>query len=372
MNTRNEDIKTLQEMQTIQRELQNVSKALKQLDKSENDVSIDYNQYKTHHADECEMERDDALKESADAFTKQKKSAVAKLSLIPWIGIAAAIAIIVFVKNVWLGISIGILGFIIKSIPKHIISKRISKEANAEAAKITAAYKIKLDKALEEDEKEKHRYESDLKIAREKCREKNQSARETLEKQAKEYENNLNKIKIISDNDMENIPMLINILKGNRADNIREALLFLDEQKRRKKEEEIRRKEEAERRRQAEEAERRRQAEKAARLASMPGTVHVRIGSINTYSGKLQTVRNSIYFDGAHYGPGDATGTTTFQLNPGIHNVYAQLQEAGYIFTSQNLSFTLPGNGDVYVKIIIKNARASIYLCSSESDFWSN
>ncbi len=366
MNTKNEDIQALQEMRIIQRELQTISKGLQNLDKSEDDIDIDYNNYNTHHAEQCEAEKKDAVKQSEASFIKKKKSSVRKFSLLAWLSLAAGIAIIAIFKEVLLGWIVAPVGLIVKIIAKKIISKKISKESATEIARIEAEYKIKLEKAIEEDKKEDSRYDSDWEAALKNLREKNEPARIKLEKQKQEYEDKLNKIRIISDNDMKNIPALINILESNRADNIKEALLVMDEQIRRENEEkEKRRREEAEIKRQ-------RQAEEAARLASLPGTVHIRIGSINTYSGKLQTVRNNIYFDGALYGAGDASGATTFQLNPGVHNVYAQLQEAGYIFTTPNQTFNLSGNGDVYLKIMIRNARASITLCSSSSDFMSN
>ncbi|MBQ5601266.1 MAG: hypothetical protein IIU77_00410 [Clostridia bacterium] len=367
MDTRKEDIKTLQEMQSIQRELKNISQGLKRLDEIEDNVTVDENQYRMTNAIECEENKEKAITESFDVFIKKQKAATAKFSFAPWVGLAAGIAVIILSKEIaWLGMILFVLGFVIKGIASSVISKQISKEQDAAISKIEAEYKTKLEKAKEEDEEEENRYYNDLEIAREKCREHNKAAREKLENQQKEYENNLDKIRVISDDDMKNIPALIKILEGNRADNIKEALLVMDEQKRQEKEaEERRRREEAEEKR-------RRKAEEEARLATMPGTVHIRIGSINTYSGNLQTVRNAIYFDGALYGAGDANGTTTFQLNPGAHNVYAQLQEAGYIFTSPNQTFTLPGNGHVYLKVMIKNARAVISLCSSESDFWSN
>ena len=61
---------------------------------------------------------------------------------------------------------------------------------------------------------------------------------------------------------MKNIPALINLLESNRADNIKEALLALDEQ--------IRKETEAKERRRREEAEikRQRQAEEAARKSA--------------------------------------------------------------------------------------------------------
>lgn len=366
MSTKQEDIQTLKEMQIIQRELQTISKGLKNLDEMENDVSIDYADYDTTHVICCESKKEQAIAQTKDTYFKKRKSSVRIFKILAWLCLAAGIAVIAVFKIVWLGFVIAPSGFIIKIIASSIISKKNSRKAAAEIAKIEVEYKTKIEQAKEEDKKEDARYESDFAAALRKIRDENQPARIKLEKQKKEYEEKLEKIKVISDDDMKNIPALINLLESNRADNIKEALLALDEQIRKENEaKERRRREEAEAKRQRQEAE-------AARLASMPGTVHIRIGSINAYSGKLQTVRNNIYFDGALYGSGDANGATTFQLNPGVHNVYAQLQEAGYIFTTPNRSFTLTGNGDVYLKIMIKNARASISECNSSYEFMSN
>ncbi len=366
MSTKQEDIQTLKEMQIIQRELQTISKGLQNLDKIEDNVSLDYADYDTRHVSRCEFEKEYAIEQAKGVFNKKRKSNVRVFSIFAWLCLAAGIAIIAIFKIVWLGLVVAPLGFIVKIIASSIISKQNSRKVADEIAKIEAEYKNKLEKAKEEDKKEDDRYDSDFAAALRKQRDENQPARTKLEKQKKEYEDKLKKIRIISDADMKNIPALINLLESNRADNIKEALLTLDEQIH--KENEAREK----RRREEAEAKRQRQAEEAARLASMPGTVHIRIGSINTYSGKLQTVRNNIYFDGALYGSGDANGATTFQLNPGVHNVYAQLQEAGYIFTTPNQTFTLTGNGNVYLKVMIRNARASITLCSSASEFMSN
>lgn len=140
------------------------------------------------------------------------------------------------------------------------------------------------------------------------------------------------------DKDPDIIDELLDLLESHRADNIKEALLERDREKRRLEQE-----------RQAA------IAAEAARKASMPGKVYVRIGSINTYSGALQTVANNIYVDGASYGAGNANGSV-IQLNPGPHNIYAQLQEAGYIFTTPTYSFYLEGEGSIRLKIMIKNA----------------
>ena len=367
MDTRKEDVKTLQEMQAIQRKLQTISKDLEQLDKDEDNVSIDHKQYKTNHANTCIAEIENKKQAATDAYTKKKKNMLRMLWFIPVCGIVACFAILYLARNfAMFAVLVAILSFVVRAILASLIKKQIQKKCDEEIYKITSEYEIKLKEAKAADSKEQRRYNRDLEEARKKLREENQLTREELKKQKKEYENKLNQIRIISNADMKNIPALIKILESNRADNIKEALRVIDEQQQREKETEERR------RREKAKAEQRRQAEEEARLATMPGTVHIRIGSINTYTGKLQTVRNTIYLNGAMYGTGDATGTTTFQLNPGVHNIYAQLQEAGYIFTSPNQSFTLPGNGHVYLKIMIKNARASIQLCSSESDFWSN
>lgn len=363
MSTREQDIKTLQEMQLIRRKIENVSSKISKLVEDEYDVDIDHNQYSTHHVEEYKEEKEAKLRESFDKYIQKEKSAKSKIAFIPWLGIAAGVAIIALLNNAALGVVVAVLGFVIKAIIKSSVCKPIKKEAEAEAAKIEKEYEVKIEQGWEEDEKEEERYLADIEAEIERRKEADQPERDKLEASLEEYENELNKIKIISDDDMENIPTLISILEGHRADNIKEALLVMDEQKRREKEDEEKR------RKEAAEKEKLRQEQEAARLASMPGRVHIRIGSINTYSGKLQTVRNAIYIDGANYGAGDASGDTTLQLNPGAHNMYAQLQEAGYIFTTPTQSFNLSGNGDVYVKIKIKNAVPMITLCSSKSDF---
>lgn len=362
MSTREQDIKTLQEMQLIKREIKTINGKLEKLNVIEDGVDIDYDLYDTHHADRCEAEKEAKLKECVDTYLKKEKSAKAKTAFLPWVGIAAGVAIIALAKNAALGVVVAVAAIVIRAIIKSSIKKSISKEGDAHAAKIVAEYEAKLEKAEADDKAEDERYLADIDAAFEKHNEETQPEREKLERLLKEQENKLSQIKIISDDDMDNIHTLINILEGHRADNIKEALLVMDEQKRREKEDaEKRRKEAAEK-------EKLRQEQEAARLASMPGRVHIRIGSINTYSGKLQTVRNAIYIDGANYGAGDASGDTTLQLNPGAHNMYAQLQEAGYIFTTPTQSFNLSGNGDVYVKIKIKNAVPMITLCSSKAD----
>ena len=367
MGTRKEDLKALREMQSIKREFQEISEELAALDIEEINFDLCCDEYKTNHLEECKGEKEAALKKVPEEFYQRREAAVKKYAILPWIGIAAGIAVVLLASNyAGLGLLIGIAGFVVKSIIKASISKSIEAELSKKMDELEAEYDAKLEKAFDEDEAEELRYQSDLENAIQKLREENQPEREKLEQQREACEKKLDEIRIISYDDMDNIDALIKILDSGRADNVKEALLIVDEQKRQEEEAEKRhRREEAE-------AERRRQEEERIRLASTPGTVHVRIGSINTYSGLLKTVRNAIYFDGTNYGPGDANGTTTFQLNPGAHNVYGQLEEAGYLFTSPNQSFTLPGGGDVYIKIMIKNAAARIYLCSSESEFLSN
>ena len=293
---------------------------------------------------------------------KSKKLSLGCFFLVPFVGIAGAFAVAFLTKIYVLAAVIFIASFIVAPIWASVIKKRTLAERDQAIRKISKEYDQKYKQALKEDEAERSRYYDDLSAACDKYHEAHRHERERLESEKAEYKKELAKIRIISESDMPNIHQLIRILESNRASNIKEALLELDNQKRLGEEK---------KRREAEE-QRRRIAEEEARRANMPGRVHVRIGSINTYSGALQTVRNTIYFDGAQYGFGDATGNTVFQLNPGVHNIYAQLAEAGYVFTTPTQSFMLPGSGDVYLKIAIKNARANVYLCSSESDYWSN
>ena len=366
MDLRNEDIQVLQEMQAIQRKLQAISDDLEELDADEYLVieSIDKEQYNTGHANACLAEEKQKKQDVFDTYERKKKNTSRILWLVPVCGVAACLIIMALATHLgMLAVLIAILSFVVRAILVAIIKKTISDKCHDVICGIENEYKIKQKEAEAKDSDEQRRYNSDLEAARQKRREENQPAREELIKQKKEYESRLKQIKTISDADMKKIPTLIKILESNRADNIKEALAVMNEQERQGKEAENKR------RKEAEEAKRRHKAEEDARLATMPGTVHVRIGSINTYTKKLQTVRNTIYFNGAPYGMGDASGMTTFQLNPGAYNVFAQLEEAGYLFTSPTQSFTLPGNGHVYLKIMIRNARAGIYLCSSEADF---
>lgn len=151
--------------------------------------------------------------------------------------------------------------------------------------------------------------------------------------------------RIIDDNEylgptqLGKLDIVIKRLRGGEAETVKEALQQIEEENRRQEEE--RRRQEAEIR------------------AKMPGRVNITVGSINTYSGKLQDVRNSIYIDGQLYGSANSIGTVV-QLNPGPHTIFAQLQEAGYIFTSQTSSFIL--NGDAEINVLIKLDYGNVYM----------
>lgn len=367
MDTRKEHIEALKEMQGLQSKIKRIDKSLAQLSKDESKVDIEARDYKTDHADRLRDKRDYNKFQIVEKYNEKKKQETAKFKFIPWIGVAVGIALAVFVQ-IFLGIIVLIAGFVVKKVLASSVNKNINKECDAALDVEDKEYESKLDEAERLDEAEQERYERDLAQARKERKAANKEEREKLEAEKKACKQKFESVRIISDSDMPDINRLISILESNRADNIKEALLELDNERRRAEEERRRREEE---RRRREEEERRRREEEAARLAMMPGKVHVRIGSINTYSGRLQTVANVIYIDGAAYGAGDATGATVFQLNPGPHSVYAQLKEAGYIFTTPTQSFVLPGSGDVYIKVAIRNARATISLCSSMSDMMS-
>ena len=355
MDTRKEDIKTLQEMWELQKNIQRIIKKLAQLDNSEANVAVSRTQYDTTHEVKCNNEKKETRQQIADTYISKEKKAVSKFSFVPWIGIAGGIAVAFFAKEWLLAIGLVILGFILKYIITRPISKKIIKEHEDEQLKLEKEFETRLKIAKEEDKKEELRYRNDVESARQEQRDANRSKREELRSEKKQHEEMLKKIQIIPTKDMDNIPMLLDILESCRADNIKEALLEMDKQKRRIEEEKR-------------EEEKRRQAEEDARLAAMPGKVHIRIGSVNSNSGKLQTKRNSIYIDGVAYGFGNANAATTFQLNPGPHNIYAQIQEVGNIYTTPTQSFVLNGDGNVYVKIKLVNLRPIIRLCSSMSD----
>ena len=311
MSKREEDIQALYKMQQILKNVEKIDKQLGELDEKENNVTIDWSLYETCHESNCEAEKELKRKENFEKFQAKKKAALAKFWFVPVIFAVAAVVFSILTKKWVIGVAIFVLGFIVKWLMGLPTSNRISKEADLEAKRIMDEYELKLEEAKKADEEEELRYEKDLAAAREKCMAENQAKRQKLKEEKKACKDELEQNRVVSDSDVENIPALLRFLESNRADNIKEALQALDEEKRRVEEE---------KRRRAEEARRRAEAE-AARLAAMPGKVHVRIGSINTYSGKLQSVRNTIYIDGSPYGYGDASGGTVFQLNPGLHSM---------------------------------------------------
>ncbi len=362
MDTRKQDLEALQEMQRIKGKIDRIDRSLAEIERGIDSVYIDEDLYDTNHAEECEREEAEKQEKTTNEYAKKQKGKLSLLFFVPFVGIAVTFAVAFLTKIYFLAAILFIASFIVAPILASVIKKRILAEREEAIRKISKEYEEKLKQARKEDEKKQHRYTDDLSAAYRKYHEEHRDERERLEAEKAECKKELANIRIISESDMPNINQLIRLLESNRASNVKEALQELDNQQRLAEEK---------KRREAEEK-KRRKAEEEARRAAMPGRVHVRIGSINTYSGALQTVRNTIYFDGAQYGYGDATGNTVFQLNPGVHNVYAQLAEAGYLFTTPTQSFVLQGDGDAYLKITIRNARANIYLCSSESDFWSN
>lgn len=347
MDQRMQDISTLREMQELQDKMNEISCSLDELDRDVDDVEIDDSQYDIGNVDECERLKESAISENDQKYLQKYEKATGKFIVIPIVAIAAAIVVFILTKDLLLGAVIAGAGFVLRSIVKAPIERRIEKEAADAANVIRDEYVPKLEEARVKDEKEMKRYEKDLKEAQEKCREEQKPRREELKTELTKAKQRFKEIKILSEKDMEDLDMIIDMLESRRADNVKEALLEVDKEKRRQEEEE-----------------RRRQEAEAARLASLPGTVFLRVGSINTRTGKLQTVRNQVYVDGVPFGVSSAEGSS-IQLNPGPHSIYAELEEAGYLFTSPTQSFVLSGSGKEYIKIMIKNARAGIYVCKS-------
>ncbi len=139
-----------------------------------------------------------------------------------------------------------------------------------------------------------------------------------------------------NDKDIDTLNYLIVLIEGKRADSVKEALLRKDEEDRRNAE--IKRQKEEERRRQEEELRRQEQE----RRSKMPGMVIV--GATEDGKGK----NAEVYVDGNYYGAiSYVTGTTCFQLNPGIHNVSVIIQSQGYRFQSGVQSFEVRGGESV-------------------------
>lgn len=162
----------------------------------------------------------------------------------------------------------------------------------------------------------------------------------------------LRQIKVISKQDEHLIPEIIDLMNRNRADSVKEALLYIDEQKEKA-------------RREAEEKARR----EAERKARTPGRVHVFVGEYGSSS--YRAVRNMIVIDGQDYGFADMT--KTISLNPGLHSiqVVVQLYYGGNykLHESNSLQFNLEGDGDAYFRFWLKNSTRINGIQSNRSTY---
>ena len=250
-----------------------------------------------------------------------------------------------------------VIGFIVYCILNSVAEKPINAAFEKEQKEMQQKQKKRLEEAEKADEDALTRQQEDCDAAYDAVIAKNQDKLDAMEAAQKEF----NEITLLSQADLEKdlglIKKVLELMEGSRADSVKEALQELD-----------RRECEAEAaRRAAEMARLEAERRERERLASMPGRLHMYVGSINTYSGNLQSVRNEVYVDGVLYGMATSTGSV-IQLNPGPHTVFVKMLDAGYLFTTPSRSIDLHGNGDLYMKAMIKNAVPSLTVGHSESD----
>ena len=362
---RKQDIATLREMQGLLGSIGDLQSEMNALCKEIKNCGVKHSDYATHNEEETEVAKKEETDQEVERWLKTEKAAKAKFKWIFWVALAAGVAVIALLKNIWAGILVAVAGYILPKILEAPAVKRCRKEHSEERTAIEKKYEKLLEEARKKDEDEEARYDADCEAERAKKEAEAAPRKSALQSEIDAKKSRYDEISIVSKKDLDRDPdiieKLLDLMEGSRADSVKEALLELDREKRRQEEARLA----------AIAAERARQAAEQARLAAMPGKVTIRIGSINTYSGALQAVRNTIYVDGAPYGSGSPS-PAVIQLNPGPHAIYAQLQEAGYIFTTPTHSFNLQGNGNVYLKIMIKNARAAIYPCSTEQELLSD
>ena len=339
---RKQDIATLRQMLVLQNEIDEIIDEIDSIEVGLQDCDVDPDDYKTDREDETQARKTEELAQLFAQYEAKEKAATAKAKWIFWGIFAVGILVAAVLKEFLVGVIIVIAAFIVKKIMEAPAKKQVHEAYDQEAAQVAKKYEKLLEEAKAQDDAEQERYENDFAEKMAQQRAEAEPELKALEEKKAALEKEYEQIRIVSQRDMDKDPdiidELLDLLESHRADNIKEALLERDREKRRLEQE-----------RQAA------IAAEAARKASMPGKVYVRIGSINTYSGALQTVANNIYVDGASYGAGNANGSV-IQLNPGPHNIYAQLQEAGYIFTTPTYSFYLEGEGSIRLKIMIKNA----------------
>jgi len=156
------------------------------------------------------------------------------------IGLVASLILIVvlaiFIKNLWIGLGLGVAALLIYAGIDSKIQTKHKIHFNDEKEKVKERYTELIKEAEKKDSKDRKRKDADIAELRKKKRAElaTQFEEEYALKDA--YEREYAEISIISKNDIDNDPQIIEkilyLMESNRADNVKEALLQLDEAKR--------------------------------------------------------------------------------------------------------------------------------------------
>lgn len=354
LERKKQEIKAMRRMRELRASIAQATKNLKNLKNEYQNYKLPEDGFALYHFSQISEKCKEEKKTAREPLVSAQDKAETKCMWVFFLAVAGSIALGIIRKSFWLGLLTAAASFALYVVADALIKKAYEKKRIKLHRQIDEKYQAALKEAKELDAREREHYDAALKEKQEEKKAEAAPKIQELERHIDQMEEEYRQISLISEKDIKKdadiIDKVLDLMESNRADTVKEALQEIDREKQRKA-------------REAKEAMER----ELARQASLPGKVYFCVGSINTYSGKLQSVRNTIYVDGAPYGAGSPM-LSSIQLNPGPHSIYAQIEEAGYIFTTATYSFNMEGNGSIYLKIMIKNARAVIYPYATEKD----
>ncbi len=179
-------------------------------------------------------------KNELDRIDREWKNKCDKAQSKAVIGFVVSLILIVVlaicIKNLWIGLGCGVVSLLIYAGVDNKIQTKYRIHCNNAKEEAKQRYNELIKEAEKKDIKEKKRKDADLAELRKKKRAElaTQFEEEYALKDA--YEREYAEISIISKNDTDNDPEIIEkilyLMESNRADNVKEALLQLDEAKR--------------------------------------------------------------------------------------------------------------------------------------------
>lgn len=357
---RSELINKLKAMQSEYREILQLKKQRKDLEKYMTGCSVSESDYDTSHAKRMTEARDLEIKAACSKLRTSHPFA--------WVFFLVGIilcAVVIYLVSFLMGLIPLVAGLVVYFVLDSSFKKKYDAERNRISYETTIAYQQRIQDAENEDKQAKAAYRNAVKAENEQRAAQTQPKLEENARQIQLHEDLYEQNRVVSDADLAEDPKLIDkmlrLLESGRADNIKECFRWFEEEKERERRA-------AEERRQAEEARRRAEEE---RKRNSPGEVYVYVGEKHSYGYKAP--RNEIIIDGQEYGPATMP-YKKITLMPGLHTirVVVQLYYGGNYHLPQSdiLQFQLEGGTKKYFQFYLKDSPVvHAKECHTEASF---